>query len=166
MNKIKSVLFVCAGNICRSPMAEYLLKDYARQGMGLRISSAGITAVDNMPASESAVQAMREINMDISRHRSRMLMPRMVEENDIIITMTESQKSILTSMFPSAARKIFRLTFFDKKGKQGDIADPIGASLDTYRITRDQIKESLLDLILHLKKCGRHAPDCRRGLDA
>ena len=70
---MKTILFVCTGNICRSPMAEGLFR-HAVKGRGdFEVLSAGVGAIDGMPPSEYAVRALRELGIDISHQRSRML---------------------------------------------------------------------------------------------
>jgi protein-tyrosine-phosphatase len=67
---MKTILFLCTGNVCRSPMAEGLFR-HAVKGRGeFRVLSAGIGAVDGQPPTPHSVQAMKEIGIDISRQRS------------------------------------------------------------------------------------------------
>src|SRR5450759_5762549 len=94
--EMKTILFVCTGNICRSPMAEGIFRQ-AVQGRGdYRVLSAGIGAVNGQPPSPYAVQAVRELGIDISGQRSRMLTSDLVQQSDYIFGMTHSHLDTVT----------------------------------------------------------------------
>src|SRR5881394_3423638 len=87
---MKTILFVCTGNVCRSPMAEGLFR-HAVKGRGdYRVLSAGVGAIDGQAPSPNAVRAMRELGIDISSQRSRMLTGELVGQADYIFGMTHS----------------------------------------------------------------------------
>ena len=72
----QKVLFVCTGNVCRSPMAEGFLRHMVKEaGADIEVGSAGIGAMEDMMPSRHSVTAMKEEGIDISRQRSRMLTP-------------------------------------------------------------------------------------------
>ena len=76
---MRNVLFVCTGNVCRSPMAEGIFRR-AVQGRGdYRVISAGLGALEGQPPSAHAVAAVKELGIDISNQRSRMLTPELVQ---------------------------------------------------------------------------------------
>src|SRR5213592_4659653 len=87
---MKTILFVCTGNICRSPMAEGLFRQAVKGPTDFRVLSAGVGAADGMPPSEYAVQALKELGIDISRQRSRVLTAELVQQADYIFGMTHS----------------------------------------------------------------------------
>src|SRR5947209_15015995 len=131
---MKTVLFICTGNVCRSPMAEGLFRQ-AVEGRGdYRVVSAGLGAMEGQPPSPYAVQAVRELGIDISGQRSRMLTPDLVHQADYIFGMTHSHIDTVTLLYPAAAEKTFLLREFDETLDQfeKDISDPIGVSLDVY----------------------------------
>jgi protein-tyrosine phosphatase len=142
-----TLLLVCSGNTCRSPMAAAIARELlaARQGVGpdeleaagLAVTSAGLYAAPGQPASEPAVEAMAKQGLDLSAHRSQPLTTELIDQADMIVTMTESHRLGVISMAPWAEGKTFRLD------PAGDIADPIGAELDTYQRTAAQMRQRL-----------------------
>lgn len=146
------IVFICTGNICRSPMAEYLLRDLLGRNSEWIVESAGVSAGNGMPASAEAVAVMdRDEQIDLGPHRSRMLTQPLVTEADLLIGMTDSHRARILGSFPEAEGKTFILTDFDAERRTAGIADPIGRSVDVYRRTKNQIKAALPDLILHMK---------------
>jgi protein-tyrosine-phosphatase len=106
---MKTILFLCTGNVCRSPMAEGLFR-HAVKGRGeFRILSAGLGAVDGQPPTSHSVQAMKEIGLDISGQRSRALTAELVRSADLILGMTHSHTDTVALLYPSAAEKTFLL---------------------------------------------------------
>ncbi len=147
---IKNILLVCTGNICRSPMAECILRHRLGGKKDISIQSAGVHAVDGTAASENAVKVLREWDMDLSPHRSRRLTDGLVMEADLILVMTEAHKSEVLRQWPEAGEKVRLLCSFGTQGESRDIPDPIGLSLDAYRRIRDEIDSAISDLILYL----------------
>lgn len=148
-----NLLFVCSGNTCRSPMAAYLgaaiaEKDYPQSGF--RFDSAGIATSDGYPATENAIEALSELGIDASAHRSRQFQPYMVELAHYIICMTALHKDALCHSFPDAADKIFVIG--ELSGSGCDIPDPYMGSLAVYRITRDRLWEEIAAILKRLDK--------------
>ncbi len=100
------ILLLCTGNLCRSPMAEGLMRTLL-PSHGL--FSAGLGALDGAPADPLAVALMREAGIDIAAHRSRRLAGWMLAEADRVYTMEAAQAAWLQRMYPRHARKIARL---------------------------------------------------------
>lgn len=149
---MKTILFVCTGNICRSPMAEGLFR-HAVAGRGaFRVLSAGIGAIDGQPPSLHAVEAMRELGIDISRQRSRMLTASLVREADFIFGMTHNHVDSVSLLYPAAAEKTFLLREFDDTldPYEKDISDPIGGSYHVYVNCRDQIEQGIASILRYL----------------
>jgi glycine hydroxymethyltransferase len=143
------VLFICTGNVCRSPMAEGFLREMAREANAdIEVGSAGLGAMDDMTPSRNSVIAMREEGIDISRQLSRQLTPEMVEEYTHIFGLGTSHVDTIRSYFPEAQEKTFVLReFIADEGLDLEVADPIGGDLDEYRLTRNLIKEAMPSIL-------------------
>jgi glycine hydroxymethyltransferase len=150
---MRNVLFVCTGNICRSPMAHGLFADLVRGRRDIEVTSAGIGAVGGQPPSAHSVEVMAELGLDIRNIRSKPLMADLVRKADFIFVMTYGHLDSMLLLFPSAAEKTFLLREFetDLPVMEREVSDPIGQSRETYRECRDQIRSALprlLDLVL------------------
>ena len=151
---MKTILFLCTGNVCRSPMAEGLFR-HAVMGRGeFRILSAGLGAVDGQPPTPHSVQAMHEIGIDISQQRSRALTAELVRSADLILGMTHSHTDTVALLYPSAAEKTFLLREFDEtlEPYEKDISDPIGSPYHIYVECRDQIEQGIVTLLKFMEQ--------------
>lgn len=106
MKPVATLLVVCIGNLCRSPMAEALFR--ARLP-GVDVQSAGIGAHDGQPAEPHAVQLMRARGLDIAAHRARRLPTGIAARADLILTMDLAQKRWLEQCQPALRGRVFRL---------------------------------------------------------
>src|SRR5438552_574343 len=151
---MKTVLFVCTGNVCRSPMAEGIFRHAVDERGDFGVFSAGLGAMEGQPPSIYAIQAVRELGIDISGQRSRMLSPEMVHEADFIFGMTHSHVDTVMLLYPHAAEKTFLLREFDETLDlfEKDISDPIGGSYDVYLSCRDQIEQGIVTLLGFLEQ--------------
>ncbi|MEY2466172.1 MAG: glycine hydroxymethyltransferase [Verrucomicrobiota bacterium] len=149
---MKNVLFVCTGNICRSPMAEGIFRAAVSGRGNFRVMSAGLGAMDGQPPSTHAVIAVKELGIDISNQRSRMLTPEVVAQADYIFGMTHSHVDTVMMLYPQAAEKTFLLREFDDTLDtfEKDISDPIGGSYEVYLNCRDQIEQGIVSILRFL----------------
>ena len=128
-----SALLVCAGNVCRSPMAAALLSQrLSRAGATPKVESAGLAALVGEPADPLAVALMRERDLDITPHRGRQLTFSLVTAFDLILVMEQRQQRDVERMLPVARGRVHRV------GRFGgfDVPDP-------YRRGRAAFQESL-----------------------
>ncbi|MBI3875435.1 MAG: ribose 5-phosphate isomerase B [Verrucomicrobia bacterium] len=152
---MKTILFVCTGNVCRSPMAEGLFRHAVRdRAQQFRVMSAGVGAINGQAASPHAVTALRELGIDISGFRSRMLTGQMVGEADYIFGMTRGHVEAITLLYPQAMEKVFLLREFDETLDffEKDIPDPIGGSYDIYLNSRDQIEQGIQSMLKFIEQ--------------
>jgi len=135
-------------------MAEGLFRQAVKGRTDFRVFSAGVGAVEGMPPSEHAVQALKELGIDISRQRSRMLTGELIQEADYIFGMTHSHVDAVTLLYPQAAEKTFLLREFDETldNYEADISDPIGGSYEIYRNCRDQIEQGIVALLKFIEQ--------------
>ena len=143
------VALVCTGNTCRSPMAEAILKELLRKaGGGLEsvvVLSAGVAAGEGSMASQQAVDVMEARGIDISDHLSRLLNESIVDQADMILTMTRGHRAAIIAAWPDRANQVETL-----RRDGGDIADPVGASVEIYQQCADQMERELAAWIQNL----------------
>jgi RpiB/LacA/LacB family sugar-phosphate isomerase len=142
-------------------MAEGIFRRAIERRGTYRVLSAGLGAMEGQPPSPYAVQAVRELGIDISGHRSAMLIPELVQQADYIFGMTHSHIDTVMLLYPQAAEKTFLLRDFDETLDifEKDISDPIGGSYEVYLNCRDQIEQGLPSLIRFIEQdAGGGAP--------
>jgi protein-tyrosine-phosphatase len=141
-----SILMVCTANICRSPMAEAILKRLVSNRSDAdhwHIESAGTWAMDGYPAAELSQYVMQSLGMDITSHKSQPVRLALIQRFDLILTMENNQKDGLISEYWEYADRIFMLS--EMVGLIMDVSDPIGGRVDDYEGTAHLIERLLSD---------------------
>jgi protein-tyrosine-phosphatase len=152
-----TLLFVCSGNICRSPMAAgYFERRAGRAALaGTRVASAGTLGIEGQSASPEAIQVMREIGVDLTRHRSRGLDAHEVATCDLLVAMTAAHLHELSRRFSDAGGPRLLLRAFEDGPRPasgaGDLDDPISRPLAFYRTQRAQIVRCVDHLVEFLR---------------
>lgn len=143
-----SILFICTGNICRSPIAEYLFNDYSKKKkLPFTSKSAGLLETGAM-ISINSMQLLAEQGIMAQEHYSRKINPEILAGSWLILTMEERQRDYIRNSFPDSAHKVFTLKEY--VGEKGDIADPVGLDLDYYRDIYMQIDTALEKLFVKI----------------
>lgn len=136
------IIFVCSGNICRSPLAAGMAREkLAQRDHQSVIISAGTLQIVGKPAAGNSVKAADEIGIDISSHRSQGLTRPLMERADHLVVMAPNHEEFIVKHAPGASGKIVRLWEFTDG--YSEIADPIGRSLDAFRHCREVLDEAL-----------------------
>jgi ribose 5-phosphate isomerase B len=153
-----NVLVVCSGNICRSPMAAAYLRDrLSASSMGhIAVDSAGTLGIEDVPAADEAIEAMREIGVDLSGHRSHGLTATDLETSAIVLAMDREHLKHAALQEPSCAGKCHLLRAFENGPEPSpdapDLADPIGLSIEAFRRGRETIRACIDHLVVALER--------------
>lgn len=140
------ILFVCTGNICRSPMAAGLMrKRLAEAGLDSRyqVASAGIQTENGRKASRNAIIVMAQRWIDITDHVTHMLTGEDVAKADLVLVMSEEHGKTIDQTWPQYAWKVHRLS--EMAEKRQDIKDPYGGSIEKYEACADTITRYIDD---------------------
>ena len=161
---MKSVLFVCTGNICRSPIAEGLFRRLIGNRKDIEVSSAGLHAVRGQPPSLYAVQVCETEGVDIRDLRSQPLTAALVERATHIFAMTGAHLETIQMLFPHGAEKSFLLREFEEPGATcwRDVPDPIGLGRDVYEDCARTIKNALPSVLAFVEQSALVPPGAAR----
>lgn len=152
------VLFVCSGNICRSPMAaEYFRHRAVSRGLNdCVVDSAGTLRIRGAPASTEAIEAMAEIGVDLTRHRSQALDASVLEDADYTIVMEHDHLDYLAQHHPEGEDRRLMIRAFEQGPRPSssprDLDDPMGHELDYYRDQVPLLVRCLDNLVEHLRE--------------
>jgi protein-tyrosine-phosphatase len=150
---VKTVLFVCTANICRSPMAAALMRqrinamDLADQ---VQVESAGVWATDGHPASEDAITVLAGRGIPLTDHRSQPLTQTLLDRAGVVLVMEEAHRRSIFYLAPKHLRKVLLLT--ELSGGHDDVDDPYGGPIEGYVNTAVQLEaliEAGLPRLLH-----------------
>ena len=161
------VLFVCTGNLCRSPMAQGLLtRLLVEYGVkNIRADSAGTHASTGLAPTDEAMAIAHAHGIDLTGIRSKPVTAELVQNADCILAMGEMNRTSVVGGVPEASGKIHLLKSFDRhpavSGSQADIPDPMGGDRDAYEtcfLTLHQEIERIFPLLIkHARESRSHA---------
>ncbi len=151
-NSDLNILFVCSGNTCRSPMAEQIFNQQARD-LSAHANSAGLDAQEGSPINPHAVKSLIGLGYSPTEHSSKLLSTEAVEAADVILTFTQSQKIELGQRFPGASGKLFTISEYANSGLSEieDVPDPYGESQVVYQETAERIASLVKGIVGSLK---------------
>lgn len=150
-----TILFVCSGNTCRSPMAAALARKVVAKKLGVEpekleekgvvVASAGTFAHPGARATPEGVEALKGMGADLSKHRSQPLTVELVHGADAIFTMGRGHRSAVLAMVPGAVGKTQTLD------PEGDIDDPIGSDVTVYRRLAGELEKLIERRVAEMK---------------
>jgi protein-tyrosine-phosphatase len=159
MNKqISNILFVCIGNICRSPFAQGLFTKMVHQEghKGFHADSAGLIALPGNSVTFLAQKVAAEHGVDLAGHKAKRLSQELVDWSELILVMEKSHKDELLADFPEATDKTFLIRRFSRFGSRNrGIADPYGLQYDAYGFCYLDIEDAvsgLMDFLIQKPK--------------
>lgn len=143
---MRKILFVCSGNTCRSPMAEGYFNLLSLRGTNndWEASSAGLHTVEGLPIQPQSKENLATDGIDLSKHNTRPVTSDIVNESELIYTMTNEHKRELLERFPTARGKVFSIA--EATSLKHDIADPIGLGPEVYNHVYKEIKRAVKEI--------------------
>jgi protein-tyrosine phosphatase len=152
----KSILFVCFGNIMRSPMAEAMFRQ-CTAGTHILVASAGLHAIPGGEAHPRALVASSEIGLPLVQHRAQLLTPEMVSQSDVIFVMDFQNQAEVLALYPEAREKVVLLSAYAEGAERcREIPDPYFGDLEATRRCYALLQTCIHNLAAEL---GAHSPD-------
>ena len=148
-------MFICTGNICRSAMAEGMLRKMLQEKkIEAEIYSCGIYAETGDEPTYNAIDAMKDYDVNITSHKATNIRDSKIKEMDIILCATNSHKQNVLYLYPELKGKVYTMKEYagiDKDGQDLDIKDPWGYDLNVYKHCAKEIQECLEKIVEKLK---------------
>ena len=149
------IMFICTGNICRSAMAEGMLRKMLQEKkIEAEIYSCGIYAETGDEPTYNAIDAMKDYDVNITSHKATNIRDSKIKEMDIILCATNSHKQNVLYLYPELKGKVYTMKEYagiDKDGQDLDIKDPWGYDLNVYKHCAKEIQECLEKIVEKLK---------------
>ena len=148
--KTANILFVCTGNICRSPFAHAFFTKLVNQKrlQGITVESSGLLALPGNSATYMAQRVAREFGVDLTEHKAKSMSKALVAGSSLILVMEKSHEDSLVTDFPEAEGKTRLIRHFARFGsRKRGIADPYGLKYEAYRFCFLDIEDAVLGLI-------------------
>ena len=136
-----SVLFVCTGNLHRSPMAEYFLKSLIIDKTDWQISSAGTYTRNGMRTNDEVLAVLKKYGIDASAHRTQLVTRRKIHNHNLVLCLASNHKEALRTEFPDMKDRIYLLS--EMIGKEESVDDPIGGPMVEYEAVAQEINTYL-----------------------
>lgn len=138
------IMFICTGNICRSAMAEAMMKKIAEQHhKKVEVCSCGIFADNGDMPTQNAVDTMKQYHIDLTNHRATHIRYSNIKEMDLILCATFSHKISVIRLYPELEDKVFTIKEYAGMKDDLDIKDPWGYDLTTYQNCAKEIQQCL-----------------------
>ena len=138
---MRSVLFVCTGNLHRSPMAEYLFKNMIGDKFNWEINSSGTFTRNGMRTNSEVLTVLESYGIDATSHRTQVVSRSLINNHNLVLCMASNHKEALRAEFPDMKERIFLLS--EMVGKKESINDPIGGPLLEYETVAREINQYL-----------------------
>lgn len=150
------IMFICTGNICRSAMAEGIMKKIVKdKNIDAKVYSCGIYAETGDYATYNAIEAAKKYNVNISSHRATNIRESNIEEMDLILCATQSHKQSVIYLYPNLREKIYTMKEYaklDNNGQDMDIKDPWGYDMNVYTNCVMEIEKCIQEITKQLNK--------------
>ena len=150
MSSKKSVLFVCTGNTCRSPMAEALFRKAVEGRADFEVQSAGVSAYPGDSANPETVKLLSTRGLKLDGFRSQPVSQELIEQSSHVFAMTSGHLEALENLFPDYSDKFYLTCEFVEipgRGVASDVPDPIGMGRKAYEETAKTLDQAIPTLI-------------------